>query len=674
MSWGEVVGNPKELRPDTKLHSARVGFAAALVCCWLACFFTPGWALNELGGGASSGSGADPAPFIQILEGPLWWGELYLAPGAAGQASFDFLSLLGSGASLTSRHQSNRNSKFEDKNWGLTTSETTHALSFNLGPGSQVTASLADQLEEWDPQLARARLAPQPGANRRTRSLELKSALGPTASPMASLLLALSSGETNKGGQRQWERKREAQLELTPSRWLRLNAEYLAKASQQDREETTKSFGAILELAPEAQLAAGLKTVALENGPDAQESSLSLRARLGNGATAGRLEAEEKVTRSDQAARTKQRKWTLTSALGRGVNLRAALEEKRGEGPEGALARTTVLHLDRAWGPHLGDEPRLKISAERQEKVAGTNAAPETTAKSSCEVAAQLGARTRLDVTVASEQKPREVVGDMRRIVLGQEWGKLRFRAEEQLSAEGQGRRSELAYVVEARSGDLPKWAEGIPGGHEFPDAPEYLLAQRPTWERLNMPFAGFRLWTRQRRGGQYDGLHTFGVGGRGILARRYHLQLAYQQCPEAESGEAKGRPMPVQRGLLEIGTPISKGLTVRAGYQTETSLTTPGLRRRGVALGVWGPLSERERVEVSVSHDRGASFASGRWEDGAQAANRVSLLYSLRVNEEHQISLKVGYGWRERDAGGPQASPDRERESRVSLGYEKPI
>ena len=63
---------------------------------------------------------------------------------------------LGSGLSLTSSHDSLRRDDILSEQNGLTASNSSHALTLNLGPSSSLKASLTQQREEWDRWLGRA--------------------------------------------------------------------------------------------------------------------------------------------------------------------------------------------------------------------------------------------------------------------------------------------------------------------------------------------------------------------------------------------------------------------------------------------------------------------------------------------------------------------------------------
>jgi hypothetical protein len=308
------------------------------------------------------------------------------------------------------------------------------------------------------------------------------------------------------------------------------------------------------------------------------------------------------------------------------------------------------------------------LTAERNEETCGTNAAPEQTITSACRLEAQLSDRTKLSTALTQQQTPGGQGGQVRELSLVHQWGKMQLRAEQQVTRQADDLGSESRCTLLLPTGELPQWAKSIWSAHEFEDATQYLLLEDPGRPKLDMGHLGFRLRTIQRRGGGDGGLDTAGLSHARIVGGRCLVQLAWQQFPEAESGEDKGRPMPLRRKVVALGTPISPQLTARASYHRDAGLLASGQQRHGVGLALWGRLSKAERVEVSVSHD------SGQWDDGAHDTTRVSILYSLDVSDEHKVNLKAGYGWGRRDASEAQPSSDRERECRFTLGYEKPI
>ena len=207
---------------------------------------------------------------------------------------------------------------------------------------------------------------------------------------------------------------------------------------------------------------------------------------------------------------------------------------------------------------------------------------------------------------------------------------------------------------------EAPEWANEMSRGHVFEEAEEYLVPEAPDW--LDMDFLGFRLWTDDRRGGPDAGLRTFAFAHRAVVANRYHLQLAYQECPEAREGSRRDRPMELRRQLVELGAPVSRNLRARARYLSDASTVDPRSHEQTLMLGLLGRLADEESVEASVS------CTTERWDEESRDRTSVSLLYSCRLDEERRMSLRMGYSWGEDEPGA------REREGRLDFSYHKPI
>ncbi len=565
------------------------------------------------------------------------------------RVALDATLTLAPGASLISRHDSARDLEPGSGKHGLTTTDVGHLLRWEVGPRSQLTASLEEHREEWAGWVAK------PGASRRTRGLGLKSEFG--GGGRHSLRLGLTATETKGEGRDRLARVREAHLGLAPVGRLRLEADYVAKESDGGADETARSVGAVLRLSPGAELSAAVKGVAVEGRGERRESALALHTKLGAGGSAGELDAEERVSRGEGEGLVRHRKWMLAGGIGRGsarTELKANFEEKRGEGPSGEVAREVLVQVDRALGGGL------KLRAERRQRVRGAGAAPEVTAKSSCGVEAALRPGTSLEVGLMSEEKPSGRRGWARRVAVRQDFHKLALRAEHEVGGDAGRERGAVSYGIDAPVGELTDWAKEISGGHEFSEAGEYLIDDRSDW--MEMPFAGYRFLAERRRGGEDGGVDTLAFAHRRMIGDRYHLRLSYQRFPEGKEGGEKGRPMALERGRVEIGMPIWRGLMGRGSYQRESSLSPAGGGRERVSLGFWGRLSEGERVEVSVSR------GDGSWEGEGRQESRVSLLYALEVSDGHRLHVKVGWGWADGESGGGQ------RERRVGLGYVKPI
>jgi hypothetical protein len=217
------------------------------------------------------------------------------------------------------------------------------------------------------------------------------------------------------------------------------------------------------------------------------------------------------------------------------------------------------------------------------------------------------------------------------------------------------------SIALDLPSGKLPKWARDICRGQVFRDSNRYLVPDEPSWEEVG--FAGYRLVAKRRRGGIDDGLNTLTIAHRRVVAGRYHLRLLYQQCPESERGLDEGRPMLVRRELLEVAMPVHGTLTAFGRFTREPSTSCQAFGASSAAVGLQGRLSETERLQCSLSRQ------VEQWEeDEGSDRTRITLLYSRRLDEEHQVSLRLGYAWGEEGIG-------REvREYRLAVGYNNPI
>ena len=555
---------------------------------------------------------------------------------------------LTSGIALTSTHNSVRNDRPEDRQRGLTTTDTVHSLAFNLGAGGQLTTSLNQHREEWD------RTRGLENKQRRTSAIEYTSQFG--GGGRHGLRFAMTNVEKSVGEQKQWERTREAHLNLAPTGRLQLTADYIANTSDSGQNKKTRTVGAVMQLAPNTELAASCNTEVSESSGSSRGTTLRLTTNWGGGSSSGRLTAEENTVDAEESGTARNRNWSLTAGLGEGTgrtNLRATLKEKRGEGPTGSLQRATALHLDRSFG-------RLRLTVDRAQTVRGTNEEFDLTTRSTCTLAADVGRQTSLTAELLSEQD-NEGGSDVRRDVsLRHELGRFALAVSHRVWSEGPHPGTGLRYAIDYSTGEAPEWANEMSRGHVFEEAEEYLVPEAPDW--LEMDFLGFRFWTDDRRGGPDAGLRTFAFAHRAVVANRYHLQLAYQECPEASEGSRRGRPLELRRQLVELGAPVSRNLRARARYLSDASTVDPRWHEQTLTLGLLGRLADEESIEASVSSTR------GRWDAESRDRTSVSLLYSCRLDEERRMSLRMGYSWGEDKPGA------REREGRLDFSYHKPI
>ena len=556
---------------------------------------------------------------------------------------------LGPKASLTSSQNTVRNNRNTDSKLGLTTTDSKHDLALALGGSSEFKASFTQHREEW------SRAFDKPSKEQRDSSLELLSKFGPAE--RNSLRLALSSRHKGADGAATSEGAREAHLSLAPTGALRLTADYAAKSSSQGTDQSTRTLGAVLKLASEAELSAQVKALSPESGNGTRESSLKLNSKLGGGTSASTLTGERMTKRTEGSGPIDKQKWNLRSGLGNGAtrtNVSLRLESERGEGPAATLKRLTSLHVDRAL------LPGVKLVADRELKTMGTNEVPIVSSKSDYKLETKLGSATTLEAGLRSQETTGQADQRRREFSLEHRMGAARLHAERRYWVEEAGARASARYTVDLATGELPAWAKNLSRAHAFDDASKYMVKDAPKW--LDLPFAGFRVWTERRRGGEDDGRHTVGVSHSRLIARRYQVQLTYQSLPEATEDSRKGCPLLLQRQMAQIGTPLGRGLVARARYGVEDSTVDPLSRRQTGAMGLWGKLSDDRSVEVSVTRDRGS------WEGCSEDRTGVGVLYSHDAGEDQRILVKAGYSWGEDDPAG------RDREARLTLSYAKPI
>jgi hypothetical protein len=245
-------------------------------------------------------------------------------------------------------------------------------------------------------------------------------------------------------------------------------------------------------------------------------------------------------------------------------------------------------------------------------------------------------------------------------LAISHEWHRLRVRLEQSASDSAEAAAAHLLWSVEAPTGELPEWAKTIATAHEFADASKYLFRKDLVGAKVDMPFAGYRVWAAQGSGAGAG--QSLGFAHRRVVAGRWQVTLSYEQRPFAEEGEELGAALPLTCQSLELGTPVWRGLSVRGGYTAKKGLESSADQVQGVVVGLWGKLGSGAQLESQLSHD------GGRWQGAEVSRSTVSILYSRRVSEEDVVEVKLGYAWGEGegDAGA--------RDGRLALSYAKPL
>lgn len=558
---------------------------------------------------------------------------------------------LARGLMFSSGHELRRYDNPLDEKKGLTSSDTSHSLAMGLGGNSSIKASLVQHRESWD------RWSGRPEEERRERKLEFQ--LGAGGENASGLRLALTSVDVTKGGEVGHEQTSEAHFNYAPGARWRLYADYVSKEADAasalpGRRETTQNIGASLQLAPETQLAAGLKTFSDAEGKTVQESSLGLTAKVGGETSGGKLALEQKL-RADGS--TAFHRYNFAGGIGRDrnrTNLQWNWQETSGEATDAPLAHASSFHLDRAFGE------RVKLAIDRRETVTGTMAAPQMLLQSSLELTAGLGPDTDFTTELMAGEGVEGAALGHRRFAFTQEWRKFRVGLEHNTLVEGTEETRFVGGMIESPTGELPDWAKTITTTHEFEDMEQYLLHKDLIGPWPNLGFTGYRFWAGECNRVAQNG-KAFGLTHRRIFPGRWQLQFAFEQRPLSKEGATEGLPIPLQRQMIELGRPLLRGLNVRGRYGSKAGLES-GDRVQSSMLGLWGKLGSNEQMEGEISHDR------GRWEGARVNRTSVSLFYSHRVNEEHHVEIKLGYAWGENIAEG------RDRDWRMTLSYGKSI
>jgi len=579
-------------------------------------------------------------------------GDAKTIQDAIGTRNLDLNALwkLSPVASLTSKYDTLTNDRLGDKNRGLTTHDTSHTLALALSPVTSLQANLNEHDEAWAPGLGKM------GLQKRTSAVEFKTQLASAAGN--DLRMALTTSQTKEGQSEKSESLREIHLNLAATARIKFAADSVAKSAGQGRGQTNDSFGTNMQLAAGTQVAAVVRSLSAENGTRTRETDLKLNAVLGHGETSAQLVAEQKVARSTDQSQSKEvSNVDLTGGVGSGngrTNIRAALLQERALGLSRRMSRTATLHADRSLGK------RIKLVADREAKVAGSDQQMTTRIKSAYQVMAEISARSKLTTQFNSERGGGQPDRVSQSLVFERQAAAYRLRAAQQTWRDGAAKRSATSCAVDVPKGKIPDWAKDITHGHQFADARDYMMPREPSW--LDMPFSGFRVYSGHFRGGPDSGVRSVGWAHRAMITESLHVQIACQGRPEAEDGDMKGRPMPVRRKLVEIGTLVGGRLVAQTRYTGDQSVGGATGSRHDIGFGLRGPLSKQEQLEAMVSREVGDGS------DKAKGRTSVTLMYALKAGDDHEVNVKTGYAWTTDSAGAQKI------EYRWSLGYSKPI
>ena len=449
-------------------------------------------------------------------------------------------------------------------------------------------------------------------------------------------------------------------LALPVASRLKLNADYTAKTDSSGASQSTNLVTAVMQLYSGSELTARLKN-AVAGGIDTHETYLKLTSTLGHGGSTAQIQAEQTDTRTDEAEMVRNLNLSLDGGLGKGsgkLSFRAALQDKRGESDSGTLEHLLIAHMERAFGS------RLKLTVDHEQKQNGTLGTYTGYDKSVVALNLQVTPRTKMAVGLSTQTDAGSAGTGTdvwtQDVGLTHQMGALLLKADVHRGEDTSGPQQTAALGADWTHGKLAEWAKTLTRLHEFDDVYKYAVTKEATW--LDLPFAGTRVWAKQRTGGLDDGEQSLLLSQRMMLGSHYHLQLTYQDRPENEDGDNKGRPQDLRREDLELGTPMSRTLVGRAWVCREQKPDDLLSQRHTVGVGITGKLATKAQVEVNYSRRAGA------WEGSSASRQALALLYSRRVDGERNVSVKAGYAW------GESVAKHDDNECRVTVAYANPM
>ena len=550
---------------------------------------------------------------------------------AAGTRTFnlDGSYQLTKNAAFSSVRTSLYNDKPGDGNRGRTATDWVNSLSMNMGKNTNLRLALTDHSEAWDASTGKT------DSSKRTMEMGGETKFG--ASGKYNLKFNLAQSTSINGTSEQSQKKQELHLLLPVATRLQLNADYTRTQDGAGNAQTLNLVTGVFKLYQGADLTASFKTQG-GGGKTTQESFLKFNGDLGHGGSAAHLAAEQTATHTPDTGIVKNTKLDLTGGLGKGggrINFHAVVQDRRANIESGPLESVATIHLDRAFGP------RFNLVADYEQKLQGTVGTYNSNLKSTVGLTMQVTRLTKLTVGLVSQDTADSSGAHTlwnQDLILEQQLGVMKLRAEDQRRKDSGVQKAETSVGLDWPHGTLPEWANNLSRRHEFGDIYDYQVARESNW--LDIPFAGTRMWAKQRTGGDYDGLQSFLVSHRMVLAKRIHLQLTYHERPEFEDGDKKGQPQSVHREYMELGTPVAKNLVGHTWLTRELKLDDPLSERRTYGLGVSGKLKDSAQAELYFTHD------FGQWESKAIDRNVLALYYNRQLNQERNLSVKFGYAW----------------------------
>jgi len=203
----------------------------------------------------------------------------------------------------------------------------------------------------------------------------------------------------------------------------------------------------------------------------------------------------------------------------------------------------------------------------------------------------------------------------------------------------------------------LAEWAKGASNGGLFDDNVNYGYRKLPAWASFSDGGLSLQYMERAPEGG--DKLIASAAGYQTMLGDRTYARLSFQQNPLAD----KGKVIPVDRKLYEMGRRFGGKFMALARYTTEESLDEAKSLRSSV-LGLRGRLSERERLETVVVFD------DVRSRDERNRTTTYGVQYAREVDDGHYLVIKGTFS----DGGAPGGILNGPDVYQIDFAYKKTI
>ena len=501
-----------------------------------------------------------------------------------------------------------------DSKQGLTRTNWSSNLAFNLGPKSKLTASYGSLIDQWDATNSYIR------QHTVTRGLQLDQALGKQGkltvgrmlttkndngqqsnSDLTSLKLSLpvskklgltSDYSLRQGDDGSWRRKSKVQLNANLGSRTKLVGAYLTNHSNEERQNTTQ---------------------------------LQLSSSLGSKSTPLKLTGDYKINDCNPAPKADQWKVKLDfSRPAAKLGFQAEMSSKPYCENPAESDTTTSFKLAGKNNPQLQWMVDYKLAHQ------GT---PQETRETDFSVARQLNQRTKLTTSYRQAQ-----------------------------SKSGDGFTTTAISLQLKPSRPLAKWAQAASDQGLFSDSKEYGFRARPKWAKKTP--AGLDLTYQICSQQNGEKIISEVLSYERMLGKQAYLRLIFQENPPKRHDNIERH----RCRMLEVGGKLNDKLMLltRLGLEESTvadeTAQETAQRTLSRMFSLRGQLSAREQLEANVLFDH----ISGAGTDSSTITYGVQ--YSRQVSEDHFLTLKASMT----DNQSLGVSSGDRQTYRMDLGYKK--